>query len=127
MAAPTSIDAYLASLPVPRRTIAEEIRQRVAAASPDAIEGIKYGMPTAAIGGEAILYYAVWKTHVGLYPVYRGSTAFEAAVAPYRDKKDMVRFPLSRPLPYEIVDLILDARINALRAAAGGRCVSAEQ
>jgi len=119
-AAPTSIDAYLESLPTPRRAIALEIRRRIAAAAPDAVEGIKYGMPTAAIRGEALLFYAVWKTHVGVYPVYRGSTAFEAAVAPYRDKKDMVRFPLSRPLPYAIVDLIVGARLNALRAAAGG-------
>lgn len=117
-ASPTSIDAYLASLPDPGRAIAQEIRRRIIAAAPDAVEGMKYGMPTAAVGGEAILYYAVWKTHVGLYPVYRGSTAFEAAVAPYRDKKDMVRFPLGRPLPCEIVDLILDARLNALRGIA---------
>lgn len=117
---PPSIDAYLASLPAPRRAIAQEIRRRIAAAAPDAVEGIKYGMPTAAIHGEALLYYAVWKTHVGVYPVYRGSTAFEAAVAPYRDKKDMVRFPLSRPMPYAIVDLIVEARLTALRAAAAG-------
>jgi uncharacterized protein YdhG (YjbR/CyaY superfamily) len=111
-----SIDAYLESLPERSRASIEQIRLRVATVAPEAIEAIKYGMPTAAIQGRNILYYAAWKTHIGMYPIYRGSPDFEAALAPYRDKKDTVRFILSKPIPFDIVDLILENRISEMRA-----------
>lgn len=115
-AASATVDAYLETLPDHSRKVMEQIRQRLRAAAPDAIEGIKYGMPTAKLAGTSIIYYAAWKSHVALYPVYRGEPGFEAALAPYRDKKDTVRFDLDKPLPDEIIDLILSAQL----ARAGG-------
>ena len=119
--APTTIEAYLEALPQRSREALEQIRDRISAAAPDSVEGIKYGMPTATLKGKNILYYAAWKAHVGLYPIYRGSADFEAALAPYRDKKDSVRFALDQPLPCEIIDLILNTRVAMMRgeAAAG--------
>ena len=89
----------------------EEIRKRIAAAAPGAQEGIKYGMPTAILDGTSIIYYAAWKKHIGLYPIYRLSPEDEAVLAPYREKKDTVRFALDRPVPYEVIDLILKSRL----------------
>ena len=119
--APTTIDAYLEALPQRSREAVEQIRKRISDAAPDSVEGIKYGMPTAMLKGKSILYFAAWKAHVGLYPIYRGSPDFEAALAPYRDKKDTVRFALDQPLPCEIIDLILNTRVAMMRgeAAAG--------
>jgi uncharacterized protein YdhG (YjbR/CyaY superfamily) len=115
--APTSIDMYLERLPDDSRAIIQTIRQRMMVAAPDAVEAIKYGMPTATIHGQNIQYYAAWKSHMGLYPVCRGSADFEVAIAPYRDKKDSVRFPLNAPIPFDVIDLILNQRISDLRAA----------
>lgn len=119
--APATIDAYLEALPQRSRQALEQIRERISAAAPDCVEGIKYGMPTAPLKGKNILYYAAWKAHAGLYPIYRGSADFEAALAPYRDKKDTVRFVLDEPLPCEIIDLILNTRVAMMRGdvAAG--------
>lgn len=114
-AAPETVDAYFKALPEGSRKILGEIRQRICAAAPEAEEGIKYGMPTAILDGTSIIYYAAWKAHIGLYPVYRASPEVEAVLAPYRDKKDTVRFSLDKPVPYEIVDLILDTRLHAMR------------
>ncbi|MFN3452675.1 MAG: iron chaperone [Sphingorhabdus sp.] len=116
-AAPTSIDIYLERLPNDSRAIIQNIRQRIMVAAPDAVEAIKYGMPTATIHGQNILYYAAWKTHIGLYPIYRGSADFEVVIARYRDKKDSVRFPLNAPIPFDVIDVILNQRIGYLRAA----------
>ncbi len=114
-AAPKTIDAYLTALPEQSQEIVAEIRRRIAAAAPDAQEGIKYGMPTATLADTNVIYYAAWKKHIGLYPVYRLSPKDEAAVAPYRDKKDTVRFMLDQPVPYEIIDLILKSRFQSMR------------
>ncbi|MEO6218348.1 MAG: DUF1801 domain-containing protein [Sphingomonas sp.] len=116
--APATIDAYLETLPKRSRKALEQIRERISTAAPDCVEGIKYGMPTATLKGKNIVYYAAWKAHVGLYPIYRGSADFEAALAPYRDKKDTVRFALDRPLPCEIIDLILNTRFAMMRGEA---------
>ncbi len=116
---PSAIDDYLATLPEQSRGIIGEIRQRIAVAAPEAHEAIKYGMPTAIVGGNSIIYYAAWKKHIGIYPVYRGSPEFETVLEPYRDKKDTVRFMLNKPVPYEIIDLILETRLQRIRKGDG--------
>jgi uncharacterized protein YdhG (YjbR/CyaY superfamily) len=115
---PDTIDAYMAGLPEVSRKIISTIRQMIATVAPEGSEGIKYGMPTSALNGTNIIYYAAWKKHVALYPIYPGPQEFETAIAAYRDTKDNVRFPLNLPMPYDVVDLILSQRIAQLRARA---------
>ena len=120
-APPATIDAYVEALPERSRQFLEDIRKRLRTAAPGAVDGIKYGMPTATLSGRNIIYYAAWKNHVGLYPVYLGEPEFEASVAPYRDKKDTVRFNLDKPLPGEIIDLILANQLGSMRANVSKR------
>lgn len=116
---PHNIDDYMGALPqVPRKAIAK-IRQMVACLAPDSVEGIKYNMPTAVLDGTNILYYAAWKSHIGLYPIYPGSAEFEAEIGPFRDKQDTVRFELSQPIPFEVIEHILITRIAKLREKSG--------
>lgn len=119
-ATPKTIDTYLQALPELSRNVVGTVRDMLRAAAPDAVEGIKYGMPTATLYGRNIIYYAAWKKHLGLYPIYRGPPDYEAALAPYRDKKDTVRFPLDVPLPVQIVELILNTRIGLMRKNDSG-------
>lgn len=109
--APGSVEAYIAALPLHSQAIIEEIRARVLAAAPGAIEKIKYGMPTLERDGHGLIYYAAWKAHVALYPVYPGDEAFEAVVGPFRANKDTLRFPLNRPIPLDIVQYVIDRRV----------------
>ena len=110
-AQPRTIDDYIAALPATSQEIIARIRAMVARAAPDAIEAIKYGMPTAVLGRTSLVYYAAWKTHIALYPIYRGSTAFEAKVGPYRHKKDTLRFPLKKPIPFDVIQFVLEERV----------------
>jgi uncharacterized protein YdhG (YjbR/CyaY superfamily) len=98
-----SVDAYLASLSGKRRTLAEQLRRLIAEAVPESIEAVKYDMPSFQIRGKPFLYFAVWKEHAGLYPIYRGDAAFEARIGPYRAEKDTVRFKLADALPEALV------------------------
>ena len=103
---PATIDDYVRSLSPPHRDIAERIRTAIRVSVPEATEAIKYGMPAFLLDGSPFVYFAVWKKHVGMYPVYAGPPDLEAQVAPYRDKKDTVRFVLNQPLPLELVATI---------------------
>lgn len=98
-----SVDDYIASYPEETRTQLAGVRQAIRTVAPHAAEKISYGMATFTVEGKPLIYYAGWKNHVGLYPVPTGNQRFEEAIAPYRRAKDTVRFPVSRPVPLELI------------------------
>lgn len=114
MTRPTTIDAYIALLPPASRAIAERVRATIHGAVPGATESIKYDMPAFLVRGAPFLYFAVWKKHIGMYPLYACEEALERDVAPYRDKKDTLRFPLNEEPPYGLIARV--ARYKSERA-----------
>ena len=111
MSGSEAVEAYLIKLPEPAQVRMRQIRALLSAAAPDGEEQLKYGMPTVCRGRDSLLYYAAWKAHIGLYPVYRGDEAFEAVIAPYRDKKDTLRFPLSQTFPLDLIDRVIGHQV----------------
>jgi uncharacterized protein YdhG (YjbR/CyaY superfamily) len=110
---PASIDAYIAALPEERRELAETVCQAILDGAPGAIPSISYAIPAFTMGPRSSLYFAVWKAHLGFYPIYGLPPGLEARVAPYRAKKDTLHFPHKAPVP---LDLIRD--LAAFKAGA---------
>jgi uncharacterized protein YdhG (YjbR/CyaY superfamily) len=110
-----SVDDYIASYPEETRTQLARVRTAIRTAVPDAREKISYGMATFLLDGKPLLYFAGWKNHVGVYPVPTGDAAFEEAIRPFRRAKDTVRFPITKPVPLDLVATI--ARLCVKRAA----------
>jgi uncharacterized protein YdhG (YjbR/CyaY superfamily) len=105
------IEAYIAALPDDRKVLAEDIRKTILKAVPRAAQSIRYDMPAFHMGGDRYLYFAMWKAHVGLYPIYALPTDLEARVTPYRAKTDTLQFKYKDGVP---LDLIRDlARFKA--------------
>lgn len=75
-------------------------------------EAIKYGMPAFLIGGSAFLYFAVWKKHVGVYPIYGAPPELEAKLAPYRHGKDTVRFSLAGPIDDDLIARLVKLKLD---------------
>jgi uncharacterized protein YdhG (YjbR/CyaY superfamily) len=100
---PATVDQYIAGLAPELREIAQAVRATVSAALPEASETISYGIPAYRIGKKTALFFAVWKKHVGLYPIAKGPDDFEARLAPYRDTKATVQLPLKASLPYDLI------------------------
>lgn len=112
----SSIADYIIALPEAVRSIAEAIRQTIRNAAPESVEDVKYGIPTFKIGDRSIIYFGVWKKHVGLYPIYRGTDAFEAGISPYRVKTDTVQFSLGAPMPLELIARIVESQLAHMRS-----------
>lgn len=110
---PASIDAYIAALPEDLQAVAQSVRQAILDGAPGAVPSISYAIPAFRMGPRSSLYFAVWKAHVGLYPIYGLPSGLEARVAPYRAKKDSLHFPHKAPVP---LDLIRD--LAAFKAGA---------
>jgi uncharacterized protein YdhG (YjbR/CyaY superfamily) len=69
-------------------------------------------MPAYKVDGDAMLYFAGWKQHYSLYPATeRVLTAFKRELEPYKIHKATIRFPISEPVPVELI-----ARIAKFRA-----------
>src|SRR6478609_7075071 len=114
MAAPTTVEDYIAGFPPEvaerLRRIREVIIAAVASHSgavPE--ERIRYGMPAVMLGGRYALHFAGWKKHIGLYPVPRLDEPLEGEIAPYRTEKDSVVLPHTQPIPYELIGRVADA------------------
>jgi uncharacterized protein YdhG (YjbR/CyaY superfamily) len=117
--APKSIDKYIAGFPQPVQEILEKIRLTIRRAAPDAEETIKYQMPTFTLKGN-LVHFAAFKRHIGFYPVPTGIEAFKKELSVYEGGKGSVKFPLDKPIPYNLISKIVKFRVkeNLARAEA---------
>jgi uncharacterized protein YdhG (YjbR/CyaY superfamily) len=93
------------------------IRNSVRDIAPEAEELISYRMPAFRQGG-MLLYFAAFKDHIGVYPPVRGDARLEKAVAPYANEKGNLKFPLDRPVPYDLIKRIVKLRLKQVTAKA---------
>ena len=116
---PTNIDEYIAGFSPDVQTILRTIRETVRRAVPDAQETISYRMPAFKLNG-ILLYFAAFKNHIGLFPPVTGDASLERAVSSYAGEKGNLRFPLDQPIPYRLIERIVEfrARQNLAKAAA---------
>ena len=98
-----SVRQYIDSLPSEVQDTVIDIRAAILQAVPGADEKIAYGIPTATLGGRNLISYAVWKTHIGVYPIPVGDEAFQERIEPFRESKSTARFPLDKPVPLGII------------------------
>jgi uncharacterized protein YdhG (YjbR/CyaY superfamily) len=113
-----TIDDYISSFPEDVQIILEEVRRTIRNAAPAADETISYQIPTITLNGKYLVYFAAWKHHIGLYPIPTADEAFEQELAPYRAAKGTLRFPLRKPIPYDLIER-LAARLVKQRVDSG--------
>jgi uncharacterized protein YdhG (YjbR/CyaY superfamily) len=115
-----TVDDYISGFPPQRgRPCSAESGEVVRAAAPEAQEGISYRTPSYRQNG-VLLYFAAFRSHIGLYPPVRGDARLEGA-RPDAGEKEF-RFPLDEPIPYGLIERIAKLRVkqNEARAATRG-------
>ncbi len=118
------VDSYIASQPDAAQAVLRRVRRIIRKALPGAEEAISYQIPAYRVDGRIVVYFAGWREHWSLYPVVervRGSLG--KALDGYEVRKGTVRFPLSEPIPAELVERI----VRALAAEAEARRVTRER
>lgn len=115
--APTTIDEYIAGFPPDVQEILQKIRAVIREAAPGAQETIKYRMPTFTLQGN-LVHFAAFKKHIGFYPVPSGIEKFKDELARYVGGKGSVQFPLSQPIPYDLIRRIVQFRVQENLAKA---------
>lgn len=105
---PADLQAYLDGLSDEARTAVEAMRDRVVAAIPEAAQRLSYQILGVTCRGKALVYLAGWSKHVAMYPIPEldHEPELAAALAPYRKRKGTLHFPLTEPLPLDLVERV---------------------
>jgi uncharacterized protein YdhG (YjbR/CyaY superfamily) len=106
----TSIDEYIATFPDEIQKKLQDIRATIKAAAPEAQEKISYQMPTFYLYGN-LVHFAAFTNHIGFFPAPSGVQAFKDELSRYETSKGTIRFPLSEPLPLDLVSKITKYRV----------------
>ncbi len=106
-----TIDGYIASFPIEVQEKLNMIRKVIREEAPDAEEKISYQMPTFAYYGN-LVHFAAYSKHIGFYPAPSGIEAFQEELKEYKGAKGSVQFPLSKPIPYELIRKIVRFRLE---------------
>jgi len=112
-----NIDEYISSQPEKVKAILEKLRQTIRKAAPEAEEVISYQMPAFKYHG-MLVYFAAWKNHIGFYPVSSGIKAFNKELSAYEKSKGTIKFPIDKPIPYNLISKIVKFRVKENLAKA---------
>lgn len=105
----TTIDAYIASTPSDIQEKLNAIRNLIKSEVPEAEERMSWRMPTFYLYGNLVHFFA-HKNHIGFYPGESGVSHFQDELADYKTSKGAIQFPLSKPLPLELIRKIVRFR-----------------
>ena len=110
----TTVDDYIESFPVATQEVLKKVRETIKKVAPDSVtETISYEIPTFKLNGKYLVYFAGWKEHIAIYPIPPGDDKFQKAIAPYRSGKGTLKFPLSQPIPYGLIEQVVQAHLKA--------------
>jgi uncharacterized protein YdhG (YjbR/CyaY superfamily) len=114
---PKDIDEYIAGFPGNVQEVLQKIRNTIKKNAPEATETIKYEMPTFLYKGN-LVYFAAFKNHIGFYPPVTGLEKFKKELSVYEGPKGSLKFPLDKPIPYDLISEIVMFRVkeNSQRA-----------
>lgn len=116
---PRDMDEYIAGFPEDVQEILQKVRMTIREAVPEAEETINYQIPTFTLKGN-LVHFAGYKKHIGFYPTPSGIEKFENELSAYQGAKGSVKFPLDKPIPYDLITKIVAFRVeeNLEKAAA---------
>ena len=114
------IDDYIAGCPRAVQPILRKIRAIVREEAPGATEKISYRMPAFFLDG-ALIYYAPFKHHVGMFPPVKGDPQLNKDLARHRGEKGNLKFALDEPMPYELIRQVVQCRLREHRARSASK------
>lgn len=112
-----TVDEFIARFPEDVQTVLQQLRAIIHEAAPNAREVISYGMPAFKLHG-ILVYFGAHVHHIGFYPTSSGVSHFKDRLTPYEFSKGAIRFPIDRPLPFDLIREIVAFRVQEDMAKA---------
>lgn len=106
-----TIDEYIAGFPPPVQDLLQQVRATIAQTVPEATEAIKYAIPTFVFHGN-LVHFAGYKNHIGFYATPGAHEDFAQELAPYKQGKGSVQFPIAQPMPLNLIARMVSYRMQ---------------
>ena len=108
-----NIDDYIEACEPNVQPTLKELRNFIKKHAPQASEKISWAMPTFFLKGN-LVHFAAHKNHIGFYPGSSGIEAFgsEFEKSGYKYSKGAVQFPIDKPLPWNLIQRIVELRVS---------------
>ena len=107
---PNTIDEYISGFPEKVQDVLHKVRETIRKSAPDAEETINYQIPTFRLKGN-LVHFAAFKKHIGFYPTPSGIKQFQQELYGFETSKGSVKFPLEKPIPYDLISKITEFRV----------------
>ena len=101
------VDSYIKRFPEGTIEKLKTIRSIAQDIVPGAEEVISYGVPTVKLKGKYVVYYAGYKTHIGLYPAPVDHPDFKEDLKPFKSGRATLKFPLDKKLPLQLIKRVI--------------------
>src|SRR6187431_1217127 len=99
---PKTIEEYIYAAPAEVQEKLWKLHECIKAAAPGAAEGLKWSMPAYSYP-KILVTFAVFKNHIGFYPMPSAVKAFEKSLSEYKTAESSIQFPLDKPLPLDLI------------------------
>ena len=99
---PQSVTDYIAAQPEPVQVLLNQVRDTLRQALPEASERISWQMPTFW-QSRNIIHFAVFKSHIGIYPGDQAIAHFAAELAGYKTSKGAWQIPIGETVPLHLI------------------------
>lgn len=106
-----TVDDYITLQKPEVQILLNQIRQAIKNAAPDAQELISYSMPAYKQDG-ILVYFAVFKNHIGFYPTASGIANFKNELTIYKGAKGSVQFPINQEMPLDLIADIVKFKVK---------------
>lgn len=98
-----NIDEHIADFPIDVQKKLTQIRAIVQKEVPDAVETIKYGIPTFVYRGVNMFHFAAYPKHIGIYPGPKAVSHFAPRLAGYHTSTGTIQLPHEGDLPSKLI------------------------
>lgn len=116
-ATPNTVDEYIAQFPPEQQDIMRQVRAIVHEEAPQVEERMSWAMPTFFFHHN-LVHFAMQKRHLGFYPGASGVAAFTEKLTDYHTSKGAIQFPISKPIPYDLIREITAFRVKEEQSQA---------
>jgi uncharacterized protein YdhG (YjbR/CyaY superfamily) len=121
------IETYIKQFPDNVQEILQNLRKLVKNKAPQAEELFSYGMPAYKTNKKPLVYFAAFKNHIGFYATPSGHNEFKNELSKYKQGKGSVQFPLNNPIPYKLIERIVQFRVTENNKKANAKTTKTKQ
>lgn len=114
----TTVDEAIAEVPSPAREALQHVVDLARRLAPDAEDGTSYGMPALRVAGKPFVAVVAAARHLSLFPFSAAAIdTVRADLAGYSLSRGTVRFSAERPVPDDVLERLLRARLAEIGRA----------